>query len=161
MEFVIADLPGLIEGAHEGVGLGDRFLGHAERCSVLLHLVDGGLSAQEIANAYVTVRREIEAYAQGLENKLEILVLNKADLMNSGDVERKRRALAEVAGVNAMMMSGEQGEGVNEVLREIAVALAYHRRDNPAAFRSDPDGVRLIERQDDPEGLPTERGWTP
>jgi GTP-binding protein len=161
MEFVIADLPGLIEGAHEGVGLGDRFLGHAERCSVLLHLVDGALSAPDIASAYVTVRREIEAYGQGLENKLEILVLNKADLMNSGDVERKRRALAEVAGVNAMMMSGEQGEGVTEVLREIAVALAYHRRDNPPAFRSDPDGVRLIERQDEPEGLPTERGWAP
>jgi GTP-binding protein len=158
---VIADRPGLIEGAHEGVGLGDRFLGHAERCSVLLHLVDGALPAQEIANAYVTVRREVEAYGQGLENKLEILVLNKADLMNSGDVERKRRALAEVAGVNAMMMSGEQGEGVNEVLREIAVALAYHRRDNPNAFRSDPDGVRAIERQDEPDGLPTDRGWAP
>ncbi|MFM9864215.1 MAG: GTPase, partial [Micropepsaceae bacterium] len=160
-EFVIADLPGLIEGAHEGVGLGDRFLGHAERCSVLLHLVDGGMTPAEIAQGYVQVRREIEAYGQGLESKLEILVLNKADLMSSGDVERKRRALAEVAGVNAMMMSGVQGDGVTEVLREIAVALAYHRRDNPEAFRADPDGVRLIERQDEPEGLPTERGWTP
>jgi GTP-binding protein len=160
-EFVIADLPGLIEGAHEGVGLGDRFLGHAERCSVLLHLVDGGLPASEIAQADVTVRREIEAYGQGLETKLEVLVLNKADLMTSGDVERKRRALAEVSGVNAMMMSGELGEGINEVLREIALALAYHRRDNPGTFRSDPDGVRQLERQDDTEGLPTERGWTP
>jgi GTPase involved in cell partitioning and DNA repair len=109
----------------------------------------------------VQVRREIEAYGQGLETKLEVLVLNKADLMSSGDVERKRRALAEVSGVNAMMMSGEQGEGVTEVLRELALALAYHRRDNPGTFRSDPDGVRQIERQDDGDGLPTERGWAP
>src|SRR5690606_27900484 len=74
-EFVIADLPGLIEGAHEGVGLGDRFLGHAERCDVLLHLLDGSLSPQDIAKSYVAVRREIAAYGKGLETKVEVLCL--------------------------------------------------------------------------------------
>ncbi|MBP6011643.1 MAG: GTPase ObgE [Alphaproteobacteria bacterium] len=160
-EFVIADLPGLIEGAHEGVGLGDRFLGHAERCSVLLHLIDGSLATSELGKAYTTVRREVEAYGQGLENKVEILCLNKADLMSPGDFERKRRALAEVAGVNPMMMSGEQGEGVTEVLRAIAGTLDQLRRENPPAFHSDPEGVRIQERQAPADGLPTERGWTP
>ena len=160
-EFVIADLPGLIEGAHEGVGLGDRFLGHAERCSVLLHLIDGSLSAAELGPAYVTVRREIEAYGQGLEHKAELVVLNKADLMTPGDVERKRRALAEAAGVNPMMMSGEQGIGITEVLRAIAAMLDHIRRENPPAYQSDPEGVRIQERQVPTGGLPTDRGWTP
>jgi len=160
-EFVIADLPGLIEGAHEGVGLGDRFLGHAERCDVLLHLVDGSLSPQEIAKSYVAVRREVSAYAKGLETKVEVLCLNKSDLMSPGDMERKRRALAEVSGVDAMMMSGEQGDGVNEVLRTLAAALAYCRRDQPALYDSDPEAVRAQERREDPEELPTERGWAP
>src|SRR5437764_1422476 len=75
-EFVLADIPGLIEGAHEGVGLGDRFLGHIERCRVLLHLVDG--TGEDAGEAYRTVRRELEAYGQGLTDKPEIVALNKA-----------------------------------------------------------------------------------
>ena len=161
VEFVIADLPGLIEGAHEGVGLGDRFLGHAERCSVLLHLVDGGLPAQEIAKAYATVRNEITAYGHGLENKFEVVGLNKIDLMSSGDMERKRRALAEIAGVVALPLSGEQGVGLTEILRELAAAIADARRENPPAYHADPEAVRALERQEEPEGPPTERGWSP
>jgi len=160
-EFVIADLPGLIEGAHEGVGLGDRFLGHAERCDVLLHLLDGSLSPQDIAKSYVAVRREITAYGKGLETKVEVLCLNKSDLMSPGDMERKRRALAEVSGIDAMMMSGEQGEGVTEVLQTLAAALAYCRTDKPAAYQADPAAVRAQERREEPEELPTERGWAP
>ena len=160
-EFVIADLPGLIEGAHEGVGLGDRFLGHAERCLVLLHLVDGSLPPSELGKAYLSVRREITAYGHGLDQKLEIIGLNKADLMSPGDMERKRRALLEVAGVNAMMLSGEQGDGVTEVLRAVAAALAQCRLDNPPPFQSDPHAVRAAESRPEPEGLPTERGWAP
>jgi GTP-binding protein len=160
-EFVIADLPGLIEGAHEGVGLGDRFLGHAERCLVLLHLVDGSLPPSELGKSYLAVRREITAYGHGLDQKLEIIGLNKADLMSPGDMERKRRALLEVAGVNAMMLSGEQGDGVTEILRAVAAALAQCRLENPPPFQSDPHAVRAAEGRPEPEGLPTERGWAP
>jgi GTP-binding protein len=160
-EFVIADLPGLIEGAHEGVGLGDRFLGHAERCSVLLHLVDGGMTHQEIAQAYATVRKEITAYGHGLENKREVVGLNKVDLMSSGDMERKRRVLAELAGVTPLPLSGEQGVGLTEVLRALAKAIAEERRDNPPAFQADPGSVREMERQGDDEGPPTSKGWSP
>lgn len=161
-EFVIADLPGLIEGAHEGVGLGDRFLGHAERCSVLLHLVDGGMSHQDIAKAYETVRKEITAYGHGLEHKYEVIGLNKVDLMSSGDMERKRRVLAELAGVTALPLSGEQGLGLTEVLRALVHAIAEARRENPPPFHADPEAVRELERQQDPDDAPpTERGWAP
>ncbi len=160
-EFVIADLPGLIEGAHEGVGLGDRFLGHAERCLVLLHLVDGGLPPSELGESYLQVRREITAYGHGLDQKIEIVGLNKVDLMSPGDMERKRRALLEVGGVHAMMLSGEQGDGVTEVLRAVAAALAQARAEEQPSFQSDPSAVRAAETREEPEGLPTERGWAP
>ncbi|MBN9508310.1 MAG: GTPase ObgE, partial [Alphaproteobacteria bacterium] len=78
-EFVLADIPGLIEGAHEGVGLGDRFLGHVERCAVLLHLIDG--AAGDVVQAWRTVRAELAAYGGGLTDKPEIIALNKADAM--------------------------------------------------------------------------------
>ena len=160
-EFVIADLPGLIEGAHEGVGLGDRFLGHAERCGVLLHLLDGNLSPQELAKGYVTVRREIEAYGHGLAQKYEVLVLNKIDLMGPGDMERKRRAVAEVAGATAMLMSGEQGDGVEDVLRALVAALAQWRREHPPTYLADTEAVRAKEREQPAELAPTQRGWAP
>ena len=96
-DFVLADLPGLIEGAHEGVGLGDKFLGHAERCNAILHLIDG--TESEIVKAYKTIRGEIQAYGQGLENKPEILVLNKVDAIPKEASRKsarpsKRRAVA-------------------------------------------------------------------
>ncbi len=80
-EFVLADIPGLIEGAHEGAGLGDRFLGHVERCAVLLHLIDG--AAGDVVDAWRTVREELAAYGGGLADKPEIIVLNKADAMTA------------------------------------------------------------------------------
>jgi GTP-binding protein len=160
-EFVIADLPGLIEGAHEGVGLGDRFLGHAERCQVLLHLIDGGLPPAELAKSYLQVRRELTAYGHGLDNKIEIVGLNKADLMSPGDMERKRRALVEGAGVHAMMLSGAQGDGVMEILRAVAAALAQSRAETPSAIQADAAAVRAQERREQPDDLPTERGWAP
>jgi GTP-binding protein len=107
------------------------------------------------------VRREVQAYGKGLETKLEVLCLNKSDLMSPGDMERKRRAVAEVAGVNVMFMSGEQGDGVTEVLRAITAALAQWRRENRPAVVADPNVVRAQERREEPEGLPTEGGWAP
>ena len=116
-EFVLADIPGLIEGAHEGAGLGDRFLGHIERCRVLLHLVDGTEEAPD--EAYRTVRKELEAYGGRLAAKPEILALNKCDALDDETVAERRAALAKAAGlpVDAVrLLSGATRAGVQEVL---------------------------------------------
>jgi GTP-binding protein len=124
-DFVLADLPGLIEGAHEGSGLGDRFLGHAERCGVVLHLVDGTQS--EIVRAYRTIRHELEAYGHGLADKPEIVALNKIDAIPKGALARKLAALAKISGKEVFAISGVSGEGVNEVLRALVVQIAKSR----------------------------------
>jgi GTP-binding protein len=121
-DFVLADLPGLIEGAHEGAGLGDRFLGHAERCNAILHLVDGTQS--EIVKAYKTIRRELEAYGHGLSEKPEVLVLNKVDAIPQAALVKKAASLEKVSGSKVYLMSGVSGEGVNDVLRTIAKLVA-------------------------------------
>lgn len=116
-EFVLADIPGLIEGAHEGAGLGDRFLGHIERCRVLLHLVDGTEEAPD--EAYRTVRKELEAYGRHLAAKPEILALNKCDALDDETVAERRAALAKAAGVPVdavRLLSGATRAGVQEVL---------------------------------------------
>src|SRR6185436_5722242 len=95
-EFVIADLPGLIEGASEGAGLGTRFLGHVERCAGVLHLIDG--TEEDVAANYRTIREELEAYGHGLAGKTEIVGLNKIDALDPEEVAEKRRALARAAG---------------------------------------------------------------
>ena len=92
-EFVLADIPGLIEGAHEGAGLGDRFLGHVERCAVLLHLVDG--AAGDVVRAWRTVREELAAYGGGLADKPELIGLNKADAMTPREASARLAALRE------------------------------------------------------------------
>jgi GTPase len=120
-EFVLADLPGLIEGAHEGVGLGDKFLGHAERCGAILHLVDG--AEDNPAQAYKTVRAEIEAYGQGLAEKPEIVALNKADAVSDTVLAKKRAALKRAAKREVFVISGVSGEGVEEVLRALATQI--------------------------------------
>ena len=125
-EFVVADLPGLIEGAHEGVGLGDRFLGHAERCGAILHLIDGTQS--EIVRAYKTIRAELEAYGQGLAQKPEILVLNKTDAIEKTALARKRAALAKASGGTVYTMSGVSGAGIDTVLRALAHEITTRRR---------------------------------
>ncbi|MGA9794871.1 MAG: GTPase ObgE [Rhizomicrobium sp.] len=124
-DFVLADLPGLIEGAHEGAGLGDRFLGHAERCSVILHLVDGTQSG--IAAAYKTIREEVRAYGQGLEAKPQIVALNKIDSIPKAQLAKKKVSLEKASGTNVFLMSGVSGEGVQDVLRALAKQIAEHR----------------------------------
>jgi GTP-binding protein len=116
-EFVLADIPGLIEGAHEGAGLGDRFLGHVERCAVLLHLVDG--TAADPARAYETIRAELEGYGGGLAGKPEIVALNKADAMTPQARTSRVKALTRAAGKPVFLISGATGEGVAEVLRAL------------------------------------------
>jgi GTP-binding protein len=116
-EFVLADLPGLIAGAHQGAGLGDRFLGHVERCAVLLHLIDG--TAADPAGAYRTVREELAGYGHGLPDKPEIVALNKADAMTPQAKAARIRALQRACGQPVHLISGATGEGVPEVLRAL------------------------------------------
>jgi GTP-binding protein len=122
-EFVIADLPGLIEGAHEGIGLGDRFLGHTERCRVLLHLVDG--TSEHAGKAYRIVRAELEAYGGGgLAEKPEIVVLTKIDAMTPEEIKSQGAKLKRVAKKTPLVMSSATRQGVDEVLRALFKVIA-------------------------------------
>ncbi len=134
-EFVVADIPGLIEGAHEGKGVGDRFLGHIERCGVILHLVDGTL--EDVAAAYRTIRGELTEYGHGLPGKAEIVALNKCDALGPEAIEEKRAALTAACGAPAFAMSGVSGAGVEAVLAELRRRVLDFRQtareDEPAA----------------------------
>ena len=126
-EFVLADLPGLIEGASEGVGIGTRFLGHVERCAVILHLIDG--TEDDVAGAYRAIRQELAAYGHGLTDKPEIVGLNKIDAVDGDAVKAKLRKLRRAAGRSAVVlpMSGATGAGVPEVLAALFAQLAEDR----------------------------------
>jgi GTP-binding protein len=126
-EMVIADIPGLIEGAHAGAGLGDRFLGHVERCAVLLHLIDG--AAGDVVRAWRTVRAELSAYGGGLDEKPEIIGLNKSDAMTPREASARRAALARASGAPVMLLSGATGEGVPAVLRALQDMATARRRE--------------------------------
>ena len=117
VEFVVADIPGLIEGAHEGRGIGDRFLGHVERCAVLLHLVDG--TSETIAKDYKTIIAELEAYGGELADKPRLTVLNKIDAMDAAARKKAAKALEKASGGPVMQMSGVSREGVEDVLRAL------------------------------------------
>jgi GTP-binding protein len=125
--FVLADIPGLIEGAHEGAGLGDRFLGHIERCRVLLHLVDG--TGEHAGEAYKAVRAELSAYGGGLADKPEIVALNKADAMTADELKRQSARLKRAAGQTPLVVSAATGAGVPEVLRALAMIVDGARRE--------------------------------
>ena len=113
--FVIADIPGLIEGAHEGAGLGDRFLGHIERCRVLIHLVDG--TQEDVASAYRTVRRELAAYEPELTRRPELVCLNKVDALGDEEIAAKTATLGAAAGGPVFPTSGVARRGLDEVVR--------------------------------------------
>ena len=127
-EFIVADIPGLIAGAHEGAGLGDRFLGHVERCAVLLHLVDG--AAGDAVRAWRTVRAELAAYDAGLAGKPELIGLNKCDAMTAREASARAAALRKASGRPVILLSGATGQGVADVLRALGseVAQARHAR---------------------------------
>jgi GTP-binding protein len=126
-EFVMADLPGLIEGAHDGIGLGDRFLGHVERCRVLLHLVDG--TAEDIGAAYRVVRHELEAYGEGLADKPEIVALSKCDALAEDEIKAQIKALKKAAKKTPLVLSSQSGQGVKEVLRALLDVIDQARVD--------------------------------
>jgi GTP-binding protein len=116
-EFILADIPGLIEGAHEGIGLGDRFLGHVERCRVLLHLIDG--TCEHAGKAYKTVRGELEAYGHELSGKTEIVALNKADALTPEQLKEQIARLKRASKKTPMVLSAVSRQGVPEVLRAL------------------------------------------
>jgi GTPase len=120
--FVLADIPGLIEGAHEGSGLGDRFLGHVERCRVLLHLVDG--TGEHAGEAYKTVRAELAAYGHGLAEKPEIVALNKADALTPAEIKQQSARLTRAAKRKPLVVSAATGDGVIAVLRALIDVIA-------------------------------------
>ncbi|SEW16053.1 GTP-binding protein [Aliiroseovarius sediminilitoris] len=123
-EFVVADIPGLIEGASEGRGLGDLFLGHVERCSVLLHLVDG--TSEDVVADWQTIITEIEAYGDILGGKPRVTVLNKIDALDDEERAEKRKMLEAVAGP-VMLMSGVAHEGTTDVLRALRKEISEDR----------------------------------
>ncbi len=124
--FVLADIPGLIEGAHEGAGIGDRFLGHVERCAALIHLVDA--TGEDPAGAYRTVRNEMEQYGGELTAKPEILVLNKIDALNDDQREDAVQAVQAVSGQAPRLISGVTGDGVKNLLREVQRLVDARRK---------------------------------
>jgi len=126
-EFVLADIPGLIEGAHQGAGLGDRFLGHVERCAVLLHLIDG--AAGDVVHAWRTVRGELTSYGGGLAEKPELIGLNKSDAMTPRETAASLAALRKASGRPVFLLSGATGQGVPEVLRALQDTIHTARRD--------------------------------
>ena len=115
--FVIADLPGLIEGAAEGAGLGHKFLGHAERCAAVIHLVDG--TADDPAEDYQKIRNELVTYDSQFLDKPEIVVLNKCDALDKKEITKKRKQLSKAAGADVLTMSGVSGQGVKEIMSSV------------------------------------------
>ena len=130
-EFILADIPGLIEGAHEGVGIGDRFLGHVERTRVLLHLV----SAQEekVGKSYKTVKHELEAYGNELTDKPEIVALSQIDVLDEAELKKKTKELAKACGRTPFQISAATGKGMTEVLRALRdIIVEANTEEKPA-----------------------------
>lgn len=144
--FVIADIPGLIEGASEGAGLGTRFLGHVERSASLIHLVDG--TQDDVAGAYQIIRGELEAYGEGLADKAEILALNKIDALTPEARQEKAAELEAVAGRRPFLVSGVSGEGVTELLRAAWNEVRKTRGD-----------IQVVDDEEIP--VETPGGWQP
>ncbi|MCO6408609.1 GTPase ObgE [Hoeflea alexandrii] len=130
-EFVLADIPGLIEGAHEGVGIGDRFLGHVERTRVLLHLVSA--LEEDVAKAYKTVRHELEAYGHGISDKPEVVALSQVDVVDAKERANKVRALKKAAGRAPYEISAITSEGMTGVLRELRDVIVGAKAEDDAA----------------------------
>ena len=156
-EFVIADIPGLIEGAHEGHGLGDRFLGHVERSRILLHLIDG--TADDVVASYRTIRNELEAYGGNLADKPEVIGLNKADALLDEEIEEKKAALEEASGAEVMVLSGATGQGVKQVLYRLLTVIKESKAEEPEVIHA--PATRSIPRPPVGQKLPddSEMQW--
>ncbi len=124
-DFVLADIPGLIEGAHEGSGIGDRFLGHVERCAVLVHLIDA--TAENIIESYNIIRSELSAYGHGLDEKQEIIVLNKIDAVDDKKLKKFKKLLEKQTGNEVLLASGVTHKGINDVLYKIVDIMKQNK----------------------------------
>jgi GTP-binding protein len=134
VDFVLADIPGLIEGASEGAGVGTRFLGHVERTKVLLHLVDA--TEEDVAGAYRTVRHELKAYGAGLDRKKEIVALSKCDALDAETLQQRAEALKKAARKTPLVLSAVSGQGVKDAL------FALAREIGRAKKQADPEAAR-------------------
>ena len=132
-DFVLADIPGLIEGAHEGAGIGDRFLGHVERTGVLIHLVDG--TQEDLKSAYTIIRGELAAYDEELAEKAEIVVLNKIDALTPDEIKDKTKILKRVSKAEVMTCSGVTGQGVQQVLYRVIAVLDAEKAERAEVAR--------------------------
>jgi GTPase len=141
--FVIADIPGLIEGAHEGAGLGTRFLGHVERCAVLLHMID--VTADDPVASYRTVRKELKAYSKVLADKPEIIAFNKVDAIDEKELEKKLKAFTSKIKSTPLAISAAGQKNIQPLLRAMLKVINKSR------------GVRL---EPDPDHISTE-DWKP
>jgi GTP-binding protein len=128
-EFVLADIPGLIEGAHRGVGIGDRFLGHVERCRAIIHLVDA--AGDDPLYAYEAVRGELAAYGHGLDAKFQIVVLSRADIADKAAIKSAGAVLKKRAGVAPLVVSAATGEGIDALLDACLELLAAGEKEAP------------------------------
>ncbi len=136
-DFVLADIPGLIEGAHEGAGIGDRFLGHIERCRVLLHLVD--VTEPDVAKAYRTVRGELKAYGASLGRKREIVALSKCDAVTPEVAMEKGAELQRAARKKPLLLSAVSGAGVREALLKLGKIVREPKGGEPEESAWQPD----------------------
>lgn len=145
--FTLADIPGIIEGAHDGAGLGDQFLGHVERCAALLHLVDG--TQDDVAGAYKTIRRELSLYAEELADRPEIVALNKIDALDDEEMHTKQKALEAAVNGPVHLLSGVTGQGLQPLLHHMMdMTVAKKESDKAeAAAQANPDAA--------------DEGWTP
>lgn len=121
VDFVLADIPGLIEGAHEGAGIGDRFLGHVERCRAILHLID--VTSEDVVGDYATIRGELAAYGAGLDEKIELVALTKCDAVSEEDHAQAAEELRKAHGVEAHRISAVTGLGMDDMLYRITGAI--------------------------------------
>ncbi len=152
--FVLADIPGLIEGAHEGVGLGDRFLGHVERCACLLHLIDA--SGEDPAEAYRVVRGEIEAYAKDLADKPELIVFNKADIVDEDELAQKRKSFEKATGQVPLLMSAATSQGVRPAMAKLLQMIRKVRKHEDNDQHRQP-----VVLDEDGEPITEDTSWRP
>lgn len=136
-EMLIADIPGLIEGAHEGTGLGDKFLRHIERCAVLLHIIDG--TQKDVAGAYRAIRKELKLYSPVLEKKPQIIVINKIDALVDEERAAKVREVQKAARKKPLLMSGVSGEGTQAVLHALLPHVLKERAARQENAKADAD----------------------
>ena len=161
-EFVLADIPGLIEGAHKGTGLGHRFLGHIERCRIMLHLIDA--STNDPVKNWQIIRDEIKAYADILAEKQEIIVLSKADLVTDDEIDRLKDALREAGAGQIMAISAVRQQGVRELLRVCYASIAEQNnrpQHDENASPVSPSSTKQFLASPAPIKTPSARKWTP